>query len=87
MIKKIAFLTFISLLAIAESYTPPKVDQPTWNGAKTEVKKDSYAVDQDASKGINTDSVPSLEDPESKERKPSSGEEEKPRFWDFQKVK
>lgn len=87
MIKKIAFLTFTSFIVLAESYAPPKLEQPKWDSVKSDVQKESYAVEEDASKGIDTRIDNSTEDLNSKERKPSSGDEAKPKFWDFKVVK
>lgn len=87
MIKKIAFLTFISCIALAESYAPPKLEQPQWDKVDTEIQQESYAVEEDSQKGLNVEVESSVENPDSADRKPSSGEDSRPQFWDFKVVK
>ncbi len=63
------------------------LEQPKWEKVDTEIKKESYAIEEDSDKGLNVETERSVENPNSKERRPSSGEEVRPQFWDFKVVK
>ena len=69
----------------AEEYKAPKFDNIEWKSQKTKVKKDSNWVSD--YKMQTPKAHPEDLDENAQERKPSSGDDAKPKFWDFKSVK
>ncbi len=65
----------------AEKYEPPKLNSLEWqNGQTTYKNNENWKSDYQLQEG-------QVEGENSKARTPSSGEENKPKFWDFKVVK
>lgn len=84
--KSLYLIFLVGFSVSAQEYKTPVVPKMKWE--KTDV---NYYKDGNwQPKKVITDSsttAPAPEDESSPERKPSSGEEVKPKFWDFKIVK
>lgn len=84
--KSLCLIFLVGFAAYAQEYKAPSVPKMKWK--KTDVNY--YKEGNWQPKEVLTDTssaVPGPEDESAPERKPSSGEEIKPKFWDFKLVK